>query len=345
MKFQLYPKGRRAWIRLGITWGVILILAVGFGVYLMDMPGKSYRGALKPLTAEEKEIRDGLKTHVAKLAGEIGIRNVAQRPKSLDQAAAYIEKTFRDLGYTPADQRFTAEGREVRNIEVATTTTSHKNEILVIGAHYDTEVATPGADDNTSGVAGVLELARLFRGKAFPRPVRLVAFVNEETPYFCTEAMGSYRYARRCQERGENVVGMMSLETIAYYSDQPESQNYPPPFNLFYPSTGNFIGFVGNIASRAFVRQVVGAFRRQAQFPAEGTAAPEDIPGIGWSDHWAFWQFGYPALMVTDTAPFRNPHYHQPTDTPATLDYERTARVVAGLARVIEELAQGTAKK
>lgn len=151
--------------------------------------------------------------------------------------------------------------------------------------------------------------------------------------------MGSVVYAKRCRERNENVVGMLSLETIGCYSDAKGSQKYPAPFNLFFPSRGNFIGFVGNRGSKRFVRDVVKSFRRHTKFPSEGVAAPERITGIGWSDHWAFWQQGYPGLMVTDTAPFRYVHYHEPTDTPDKIDYDRTARVVAGMARVVTELA------
>ncbi len=164
-------------------------------------------------------------------------------------------------------------------------------------------------------------------------------FVNEEPPYFQSAQMGSWVYAKACHDRDENVVAMISLETIGYYSDAPNSQHYPFPFGLLYPSTADFIAFVGNTASRALVRETVASFRRHAQFPSEGAAVPGWITGVGWSDHWAFWQEGYPALMVTDTAPFRYPHYHDSTDTPDKLDYERFARVVDGLAGVVGDLA------
>ncbi len=166
-----------------------------------------------------------------------------------------------------------------------------------------------------------------------------MAFANEEPPYFQTPAMGSVVYARRCRERGEQVVAMLSLETIGFYSDQPGSQHYPVPFGLLYPSTGDFVGFVGNTASRALVREAIGVFRASARFPSEGVAAPGALPGVGWSDHWAFWQEGYPAVMITDTAPFRNPDYHTRRDTPERLSYAPMARVVAGLERVVEALA------
>ncbi|MHC4320424.1 MAG: M28 family peptidase, partial [Planctomycetota bacterium] len=166
-----------------------------------------------------------------------------------------------------------------------------------------------------------------------------LCFVNEEPPYFQTANMGSRVYARRCRQRGEDITAMICLETIGYYSDEKGSQNYPPPLGLLYPSTGDFIALVGNYGSRALVRQVVESFRRHAQFPSEGAAMPGVLPGIGWSDHWAFWKEGYSAVMVTDTAPFRYPHYHQSTDTPDKIDYERMARVVEGMEAVVRELA------
>jgi Zn-dependent M28 family amino/carboxypeptidase len=199
---------------------------------------------------------------------------------------------------------------------------------------------SPGANDNGSGAAATLALARRVAGRNLPRTVRLVAFVNEEAGAFKTEAMGSLVYARQCRERNEKIVAMLSLETIGYYSTEPNSQSYPlPGLGALYPTTGNFIAFVGNFGSRALVRDVVGSFRKHARFPSEGAALPSAVPGIDWSDHWSFWQNGYPALMVTDTAPFRYPYYHLAQDTPDKLDYDRMARVVAGLRYVIEELA------
>ena len=166
-------------------------------------------------------------------------------------------------------------------------------------------------------------------------------FVDEEPPFFKSGEMGSRKYARRAKERGENVVAMFSLETIGYYSDRPGSQHYPPPIGLFYPDTGNFIGFVSNLGSRSLLHEVIASFRRHAQFPSEGLAAPAFIPGVDWSDHWSFWDEGYPALMVTDTAPYRYPYYHLAADTPDKVDFDRLARVVSGLRATLPDLAGG----
>jgi Zn-dependent M28 family amino/carboxypeptidase len=171
--------------------------------------------------------------------------------------------------------------------------------------------------------------------------LRFVAFVNEEPPYFLSGEMGSLVYARRCKERGDKISAMISLETIGYFSDAPNSQTYPSPgLGLFYPNVGNFIGFVSNVKSRALLRRVMALFRKHAKIPSEGASLPAFIPGVSWSDQWSFWQHGYQAIMVTDTAPFRYPYYHSSNDTPDKLDYDRFTLVVSGMEKVIRELAK-----
>ena len=192
---------------------------------------------------------------------------------------------------------------------------------------------------SSHAVAAVLELARLFREAKPARTLRLVAFVNEEPPFFKTNQMGSRVYARRSKERGENIVAMFSLETIGYYSEQPGSQRYPFPLGLFYPSRGDFLAFVSNFSSRPLLHEAIAVFRRQAEFPSQGVAAPALLPGVDWSDHASFWEQGYPALMLTDTALYRYPWYHSAQDTPDKVDYARLARVVGGLRAMLAELA------
>jgi Zn-dependent M28 family amino/carboxypeptidase len=242
-------------------------------------------------------------------------------------------------GYSVASQRFQVEKLEMRNIEVEVKGGARASEIVLVGAHYDSVVGAVGANDNGSGVAALLEFARLFKDARPTRTLRFVAFVNEEPPFYHSDAMGSRQYARRSRERGETIAAMLSLETIGYYSDDPGSQHYPFPLGFFYPSTGNFVAFVSNLASRTLLHEALSGFRRHAGIPSEGVAAPALIPGVDWSDHWSFWQEGWPALMVTDTAVFRYPHYHSPEDTPDKVDYERLARVVTGLHGMIRELA------
>jgi len=305
---------------------------------MTDMPDKSWSNTVPPLSDEEQLIQDNLKRHIEMLAGEIGERNV-WHPDALAAAALYIRKTLEDLGYEVQIQAFESGDMTVQNLEVELPGDGEPEEIIILGAHYDSVAGTPGANDNGSGVAAMLEIARLLAGNSYSSTLRLVAFANEEPPFFYSEAMGSRVYAARSRQRGEEIRAMLALETIGYYSDEPGSQQYPIPFGLFYPDTGNFIGFVGNLSSRRLVRQALGAFRATTEFPSEGVAAPGWMMGIHWSDHWSFWQEGYPAIMITDTALFRYQHYHAPTDTPEKIDYSSLARVTRGVAHVVTELA------
>lgn len=301
-------------------------------LWMTAVPGTSWSGPLPPLTPAEIALAQRLRSHVEAIAST---PHNAGHPEALETAARYLEGTLAGMGYAVARQPF--DDGHVRNLEVAIEPASPSAPTLVIGAHYDSAFTAPGANDNASGAAAVVELARALvdlRGKAAVR-IRLVLFVNEEPPFFQTDRMGSLVYARRLKASGETVAGMLSLETIGWFSDKPGSQHYPFPLDLLYPDTGNFVAFVGTLSSRALVRRVTGAFRETARFPSVGGTAPSFVQGIDWSDHWAFEQVGIPALMVTDTAPFRYPWYHSTQDTPEKVDYERLARVVAGLERVV----------
>lgn len=300
-------------------------------------PGQSYSGPLAPLDEHESALAKSLKSDVEKLAGEIGERSMSRYAK-LIEAAAFIEKSLRAAGFQVNRQSYEVKGRTAANLEVEIAGAKAPTEIVVVGAHYDSAAGAPGANDNGSGVAALLALARKFAGTPTGRTLRFVAFANEEPPHFQEPSMGSLRYARRGKERKENVVAMLSLETIGYYTDAPDSQHYPPPLGLLYPSTGNFIAFVANPESDTLVREAAASFRKHAKFPSQWGVAPAMMPGVGWSDHWSFWQQGYQAIMVTDTALFRYPHYHLKTDTPDKLDYSRMARVVAGLEHVVADL-------
>lgn len=302
------------------------------------MPGRSHSEPQPPPTQHELEILDRIRKHVQVLAGDIGERTVF-RFSALEASAQYIEEEFQAYGHNVLCQEFEAGGKVVKNLEVVVPGTTVPDELVVVGAHYDSVYGSPGANDNGSGVAAVLEFARLLAGKPVARTIRLVTFVNEEPPFFRTRYMGSRVYARRSRKQGEKVTAMLSIETIGCYLNHGGSQKYPFPFSFFYPDTGNFVGFVGNFASRTLVHRCIASFRGQTPFPSEGIAAPGWITGLGWSDHWAFWQEGYPAVMITDTAPFRYAHYHSAEDTPDKVNYAATARVVAGLHRMVIDLA------
>lgn len=301
------------------------------------MPGKNISTAA-PLSVAEIALRAELAADVQALAGDIGERNMRRYPQ-LNAAADFIENSFSRVGLQPRRDTYEVSGRAVHNIEAEIP--GVRPEIIVVGAHYDSVFGSPGANDNGSGVAAMLALGRRFAGKPTGQTLRFVAFVNEEPPYFQTEQMGSFVYASRCKAHGDQISAMISLETIGYFSDTSRSQTYPSlGIRPFYPSTGNFIGFVGNIRSRALLHRAILLFRQQAKLPSEGGALPSFLAGVGWSDQWAFWQCGYPAFMITDTAPFRYPHYHLATDTPDKLDYDRFALVVSGMEKTILELAK-----
>src|SRR5215510_6876259 len=324
-----------------IIFVLLLLLLTCFVAvaWFTTMPLHSYSGGLKALTPDEEKIRDDLKRHVSQLAETIGERNVDSY-NALKAAADYLDTTLKGAGYEVHSYEYSVENNPVRNIEVQIPGSKAAGENLIVGAHYDTFGGTPGANDNASGVAAVLELAQLLKDSKPEQTIRLVFFVNEEPPYFQTDKMGSLVYARQLHDQKVNVTGMISVETIGYYSDEEGSQRYPAGFGILYPYVGNFIGFVGNVGSRSFVRRAVKAFRQSADFPSEGVAAPSRLTGIAWSDHWAFWQQGYKAIMVTDTAPFRYSYYHRPLDTPEKINYDRMARVVDGLQKTILKLAQ-----
>ena len=334
----------RALVKRLIGYPAALLLALaGLWVVSIRMPGTPHDGPLPPLSDSQRESSRLLRAHVTMLAGTIGERNFVKL-RALDSAANYISAHFASLGYRVQEQRYGAYNTQFRNIEATLPGSSRADEILVVGGHYDSVTGSPGADDNASGTAGMLEVARLLRAARPARTIRFVAFVNEEPPFFFTDGMGSRVYARAAVQRGDRIVAMLSLETIGYYVDHPKSQRYPPMLGWFYPDRGNYIGIVGNVSSRGLVHEVIREFRANAAFPSAGTAAPQQIPGISWSDHWAFWQEGVDAVMITDTAPFRNPNYHERWDRPDSLNYDYMARVVDGVARSVLRLASASTR-
>jgi len=276
---------------------------------------------------------------VSVLAGDIGPRSFREAG-ALRRAADFITAELESCGYAPVFQDFDVDGIPFRNIIAEKKGVTQPDRVMVLGAHYDTVPGTPGADDNASGVAGMLELARLSAERDFGITVRFVAFAPEEPPFFRSDGMGSFRYARSLKEKGEDVAGMICLEMIGYFTDRPESQLFPSSFmKWMFPDRGNFIVLVSNMASRGFLDEVKQAFRSGTSLPVESLAAPPVVPGVDLSDHWAFQHLGYRALMVTDTAFYRNPHYHLEGDRPETLDYTRMAAVVEGLEAVLGVLA------
>jgi Zn-dependent M28 family amino/carboxypeptidase len=291
----------------------------------------------RAMDSSSPTLADRLRGHVSHLAVEIGQRNVF-RPDALHAAADYIRSVWAAQNYQVNSQYYQAMGVKSENLEVRRIGKTKPEEIIVVGAHYDTVRGSPGADDNASGVAALLELTRLFATAETERTLRFVAFVNEEPPFFFWGRMGSGVYAEAAKARGENIRLMISLEMLGSYSEKPGSQGYPPLFRHFYPDRANFIAMVSNRASRKELQQLVAAFKSHSDFPVESLATFEIIPGVAWSDHLSFWRAGYPAIMITDTAFYRNPAYHAADDTPEKLNYPAMASVVEGLFHALTAL-------
>jgi len=306
---------------------------------MFDMPGESYTGPLPAASERQQALRAELRRDVEQLSEAIGPRHVGE-PAALREAEQCITASFEEAGFAVERQAYEAGGVTCANLIVEIAGDAAAEEVVVIGAHYDSVPGCPGANDNASGVAALRALARSARGLSPGRTLRFVAFVNEEPPFFQTPSMGSYEYAKHCHDRGEHIVAMISFDGLGYYTDAEGSQDYPLPFlSGLYPTRGDFISFVGSWSSRDLVHTVVGSFRERVAFPSQGAAIPGLAPEAGFSDHWAFWQFDYPGLMVTDTLPFRYPAYHTAADTADQLDYDAMARVVTGLEGVMHEVA------
>ena len=323
----------------------IIILSIPFFYYYRarkGLPREAYHSKLWRGQYDMKvdvDIQNNLKKTVTTLSREIGPRPYHQI-NALERTADYITSEFKQYGYEVSFQPYEYRGNTYKNIFAEIRGKKTPEKVLIIGAHYDTVTDTPGADDNASGVAGLLELARLLHNQSFPTTVRFVAFTLEEPPLFRSKYMGSYVYAQSLKQRGEHIEGMICLEMIGYFTDKQESQFFPLPFfKWFYPDKGNFIMLVSNLQSKEFLNYVKASFKKGTNLPVETISTVSIVPGIDFSDHRSFWRFGYNALMVTDTAFYRNPHYHGIGDVPEILDYGRMAEVVLGLKSAIEELA------
>jgi hypothetical protein len=335
--FRVQFASKAALIRLAILSGILIILMVWLWLTSFWMPGQSYQASLPPLQPEEITLQNLLQQDIQKIAVEIGARNVSQY-EQLNATKVFLETSLAQSGYQVNRQEYKIDNNTYYNLEVEKLGTEYPKEVVIIAAHYDSAFSSPGANDNGTGVAAVLELARIFANQSHKRTIRFVEFTNEEPPFFWTENMGSLVYAKQIDPQIK-VVAMLSLETMGYFSDRVDSQKYPFPVNLFYPNQGNFIAFIGNLGSGDLVRRSITSFRRHVQFPSEGASLPSWIPGISWSDHWAFWQQGHQGIMITDTAPYRYSHYHTIDDTIDKINFDKLARVVSGLVKVITDLS------
>jgi hypothetical protein len=322
----------------------------------MTQPRSAVRNAPASLASE-------LRASVTKLAGEIGERN-CYRPAGLEAAARWVERELAAAGLAtrrvpvnvPADPFLQCGPTTVWNIEANKPGGARAREVLVVGAHYDSKVdtpqwfdngpprpdrrGTPGANDNATGVAALIALARRLSGVHLDRSIRFVAFVNEEPPFFQTDAMGSRCYARGCaNDRFHTIAGMINLDTLGCYSAQGRAKRVPLAGLIGLPDRPDYVAFLSNWSSRRFRDECATIFRRHCSVAVRGAALPIFCRPLAWSDDWAFWQERIPAISVTDTAFQRSEHYHALTDTPDRLDYEPMAEVVWALGQVVAAVA------
>lgn len=318
---------RLTWILL-----VVLVLLIAVAALAAARRPSGKRAAAEPRTQPAR-----LEAHVRTLVESFGSRDEGH-PENLERVAAWIHGELERAGGTVTDQPFQVRGATYRNVSALFGPDTRDR--IVVGAHYDTAGALPGADDNASGVAGLLELARLLGTSALKKRVELVAYPLEEPPYFASAEMGSAFHARALKAQGVKVRAMICLEMIGYFSDAPESQEFPvAALRAVYPSTGNFILVTGKPGQGGLVRRVTRRMRRAAApLDVRSIVAPASLPGVDFSDHRNYWAQGWDAVMVTDTAFYRNPNYHTARDTPEKLDYGRMGRVVDGVhAAVLAE--------
>lgn len=288
------------------------------------------------LSKGDEEIVENVEEIVNKLAVEIGIRNYVYFD-NLKKTEEYIVDKFKDLGYDVSFSSYYIKDKKFNNI-VAQLSEQDSDEEIIIGAHYDS-CFNPGADDNASGIAGLLELARLLKNEDIKTNIKFIAFVNEEPPFFASEMMGSRIYAKQAKQKGARIKAAIIMDLIGYYNDEPNSQKYLPFMGPFYPNKADFITCIGNIPSRKVVKSLKMHFKKESDFPFESLVAPSLTPYVNFSDHWSFWQEGYPAVLITDTAFLRNKNYHIKSDLPDTLNYEKLAVMINGLKDAIVQFA------
>lgn len=317
-------------------WLLILTIAMVSGCSRIEQFRLDGQPAAQ-VVEDEQLWQARLHGHIEVLSSDIGRRHLGEYANLL-RAADYMEKTLAEMGYEVRSQRWMENGKEVRNLEATVAGRESPSEIVLIGAHYDSAQESPAANDNGTGVAALLELARYFKDKPQERTVRFALFANEEPPFFGGPRMGSWHYARKARERGDDIHIMISLETIGYYRDEPGTQHYPVPLRGV-PDRADFVAFLTRWEDATLVQDTAKTFSESTRFPTASAAMPGWVSGVWFSDHWCFWKFRYPAIMVTDTAFQRYPYYHTPNDTIDKIDFPRYTRVARGMVPVVEKLA------
>lgn len=319
-------------IKLFLTSGLLLTLLLFFSYWYMIKCEGKWNGI--PLERQKNvdlgKIRKELESDVYYMSVELGPRN-AFSYKRLQKCAEWIKKRWESQGYTVKSHTFFIQGKDYTNLEIEILGRKAPSEIVVVSAQYDTLPDSPGANNNASGVAVLLQLSKLLKNYTPDRTLRLVNFVNEEDPFFGTEWMGSFKYAERAYQQHEDIKVMLSIDAIGFYKNEPGSQKWPFPFSFFYPDRGNFLAFIGNFVSRKYMIQATMGFKKGSSFPIEAGVVPKWTKGASWSDHYSFWKFGYPGIMVTDTGGFRSPFHTTKEDTMEKLNFEAMSRIVIGI--------------
>jgi hypothetical protein len=317
----------------------ILLIVLIYPIYsILKIKFKTSQKFTMPQSSWNKE-EQNLFNHVKHLSETIGSRSFSE-PSKIASAHDYIVRTLRTYDLIPTTQDFQVNNTTFSNIIITFDGQSLREEIIVIGAHYDTVLGTPGADDNASATAMLLEIAKIMADSLPDRTLKLVFFVLEEPPIFGTTNMGSRIFARRAREKNMDIRAMISLEMVGFFSDRKGKQGFPLPLmSLFYSNTPDFIGVVGNLKSKALVKQVKNGLKAGCSVPVETLTAPSIVPGVSLSDHASFWKEGYPAIMITDSAFYRNPNYHRSTDTKDTLNYQTMTELLKGLIHVVRDLS------
>ncbi|MDI6776756.1 MAG: M28 family peptidase [Syntrophales bacterium] len=317
---------------------LVIIILVAFLIYgLVKIRLTTSISLPKPDSAKNEDVHR-LYAHVEHISTHIGSRSILEYTK-LEATKRYIVSCLESFGYVPTLQNYTYGGKVYSNVIVSMKGEKYPDETVIIGAHYDTVFDTPGADDNASAVAILLEMCRILKDYSPKKTLKLIFFVLEEPPLFRSEYMGSYIYAADAKARNENITAMLSLEMLGYYTDQKGGQMFPLPLmGLMYPSTPNFIGVVGNLKSKRLVERVKNYLLEGSSVPVVSLSTFSFVPGVDFSDHRSFWKMGYPAVMITDTAFYRNPNYHSERDTINTLNFDKMSDLLKGLVHVTKAL-------
>jgi hypothetical protein len=327
--------------RLLLVFVLLFVVFLLFGYWFMMKCEGDWKGEPleKQMMSELSEIKRGMESDIAYLQ-KLGPRNSEndENYKQLRHCEEWIKQKWEAQGYVVKKHTYSVKGKEYSNLEMEIKGRTVPSEIIIISAQYDTLPDSPGANNNGSGMAILFQLSQLLKKHTPDRTLRLLNFVNEEDPFFGTEKMGSYQYAKRCHQQGEDIHVMLSLDALGIYKDEPGSQRLPFPFSMFYPDRGNFLAFIGDFGSRKYMVETTRGFKKGSSFPIKAGVVPKWVEEAGWSDHSSFWKFGYPGIMVTDTGGFRSAHHTTAEDTMEKLNLEAMSRIVIGMYTAVVHL-------